>query len=226
MTLDVEGILCCCLHREKSLRGSHALEPLHLPLPSSGRLMRILRSIVAPSTAFVASCDSKCTGCSPIRSKVIRDELVWDKAIFLQKLAHQFERRPLVASGLDENVEHFTLGIHGTPEVGQAPIDLEIDLKMPGCMRLRPAVAKISSDLGSKMVHPAAHGLIGDQDPALSQQILDIAEARGEPDIKPDRLLDDFGREAVAAIADFGHHRWLRLKSLNGKPTDNVTRRA
>jgi len=33
---------------------------------------------------------------------------------------------------LDENVEHFTLGIHGTPEVGQAPIDLEIDLiKMP-----------------------------------------------------------------------------------------------
>jgi hypothetical protein len=24
--------------------------------------------------------------------------------------------------------------------------------------------------------------------------------------------LDDFGREAVAAIADLGHHRWLRLK--------------
>ena len=49
---------------------------------------------------------------------------------------------------------------------------------------------------------------------------------KGEPDIKPDRLLDDFGREAVAAIADLGHHRWLRLKSLNGKPTNNVTRPA
>jgi hypothetical protein len=33
---------------------------------------------------------------------------------------------------LDENVEHFTLGIHGTPEVDQATIDLEIDLiEMP-----------------------------------------------------------------------------------------------
>jgi hypothetical protein len=109
------------------LRGSHALEPLHLPLPSSGRLMRILRSIVAPSTAFMAFCDSKVIRCSPIRSQVICDELVWDKAIFLQQLAHQFERRPLVPPGLDQNVEHLTLGIHGTPEVDQSPIDLEID---------------------------------------------------------------------------------------------------
>jgi hypothetical protein len=49
------------------LRGeAQALEPLHLPLPSSGRLMRILRSIVTPSTAFMAVCDSKITGCSSI----------------------------------------------------------------------------------------------------------------------------------------------------------------
>ena len=77
--------------------------------------MRILRTIVAPSTAFMTFGKSKLTGCSPIRTQVIRDGLVWDKAILLQKLAHQFERRPLVASGLDENVEHLTLGIHGTP---------------------------------------------------------------------------------------------------------------
>jgi hypothetical protein len=44
--------------------------------------MRILRSIVAPSTALIAFCNSKVTGCSPIRSQVIRDELVWDKPYF------------------------------------------------------------------------------------------------------------------------------------------------
>ena len=42
MTLDVESVVGCGMKREKSLRGSDALEPLHLPLPSSGRLMRIL----------------------------------------------------------------------------------------------------------------------------------------------------------------------------------------
>ena len=150
------------------MRGSHALEPLHLHLPSSGRLMRILRSIVAPSTAFVAFGESKLTGCSPIRTQVIGDELVWDKAVFLQKLAHQFERRPFVPPGLDENVENFTLGVHGTPKIDQATTDFQIDLiEMPVGMWLRPAVAKIGRDLGSKMLHPAAYRLIGHHDSAF-----------------------------------------------------------
>jgi hypothetical protein len=90
--------------------------------------MRILRSVVAPSTTFMAFRDSKITGCSSIRSEVIRDQLVGDKAIFIQQLEHEFQGRPLVPPGLDQNVEHLTLGVHGTPEVDQATIDLEIDL--------------------------------------------------------------------------------------------------
>src|SRR5208337_3106954 len=66
--------------------------------------------------------------------------------------------------------------------------------------------------------------LVWDKAIFLHSQILDVAEAQGEPDIKPDRLLDNLGREAVAAIDDLGHHRWLRLKARNGKPADNVTR--
>ena len=38
---------------------------------------------------------------------------------------------------------------------------------------------------------------------------------RVNPEIEPDRLLDNLRREAVAAIADLSHHQ---LKSLNGKP--------
>jgi hypothetical protein len=56
------------------------------------------------------------------------------------------------------------------------------------------------------MVHPAAHRLVGDRDPALGQQVLDIAQAQGETGIKPDGLLDDHGRETIAAVADLGHH--------------------
>jgi len=51
----------------------------------------------------MAFCDPKMTGCCPIRAQVICDELVWDKAIFLQQLAHQFERRPLVPPGLHQH---------------------------------------------------------------------------------------------------------------------------
>jgi hypothetical protein len=85
----------------------------------------------------MAFSDSKITGFSSIRSEIICDELVGDKAIFLQQLAHQFERRPLVPPGLDQQIKNFTLGIHGAPEVDQVTIDLEIDfIEMPDGVRL------------------------------------------------------------------------------------------
>jgi hypothetical protein len=57
---------------------------------------------------------------------------------------------------------------------------------------------------------------------AFGKQVLDVAIAQCEPQVEPDRLLDDFGREPVAAIADLGHHRWLQLKVADGKPDTDV----
>jgi hypothetical protein len=100
-------------------------------------LMRILGSIVAPSTTLVALRDPEITGCSPIRSEIIRDELVWDKAVFLQKLAHEFQCRPFVPFRLDQHVEDLTLGIDGAPKIDHAAIDFQIDLvQMPSRMGL------------------------------------------------------------------------------------------
>jgi hypothetical protein len=50
-------------------------------LKASGRLMRILGSVVAPAATLVAVRDPEITDCSSISSQVIRDQLVWDKAI-------------------------------------------------------------------------------------------------------------------------------------------------
>jgi Resolvase, N terminal domain len=59
-------------------------------------------------------CDPKMTGCSSIRSQLICDELVWDKAIFLQKLAHEFQRGALVPFRLDQHIEDLALGVDGS----------------------------------------------------------------------------------------------------------------
>jgi hypothetical protein len=63
--------------------------------------MRILGSIVAPSTTLMSSCDSEITGSGSIRSQIVRDKLVWDKAILLQELAHEFQRGTLVPPALN-----------------------------------------------------------------------------------------------------------------------------
>jgi hypothetical protein len=41
---------------------------------------------------------------------------------------------------------------------------------------------------------------------AFREQILDVAEAQCEPEIEPDRLMNDLGRETVSVVADFLHH--------------------
>jgi hypothetical protein len=65
------------------------------------------------------------------------------------------------------------------------------------------AFAQIRCDYRPEMVHPAANWLIRDRNPAFRQQILNIAKAQGEPEIEPNRLLDDLGRETVSVVADF-----------------------
>jgi hypothetical protein len=80
---------------------------------------------------------------------------------------------------------------------------------MPGGVGPESSFAQIRRDLGSKVVYPATHGLIRYRDPALSQQIFDVPEAQGEPEIEPDCLLDDLQRKPVTALANLSHDQSL-----------------
>ena len=50
-------------------------------------------------------------------------------------------------------------------------------------MRFRTALAQMRGDHRPEVVHPAAHGLVRDRDPALRKQILDVTKAEREPEI-------------------------------------------
>ena len=70
-----------------------------------------------------------------------------------------------------------------------------------------------------EVVHPAAHGLVRDCDPALSEQIFDVTKAECEPEIEPDRLMYDLRRKPIAGVADFRHPlRLPRIQSASKLP--------
>jgi hypothetical protein len=79
----------CLLHAgcEKGAAGPYALETLYLAFSSSGRLMRILGSVVGPSAAFMAFCGSKVTGCSlvPLCAARSTHSILALKAILIRK---------------------------------------------------------------------------------------------------------------------------------------------
>ena len=62
---------------------------------------------------------------------------------------------------------------------------------------------------GTPEIHPLAgdppHRFVGDVEPSFGQELLGIEIAQSEPEIEPDRVLDDFRREAMAAVAERSH---------------------
>ena len=79
-----------------------ALEALHLALPPSGRLMRILGPIVFPSPAVMQVVDAEIEGCCAVGRQIIRDHSFGREGVL-----HQFQRGVLVALGLDQHINLF-----------------------------------------------------------------------------------------------------------------------
>src|SRR5947209_7885289 len=206
MALDIEGVEDGGVHRQESLCRPGALETLQLELASACWLMRILRSIVLPLAPPMAVLDPKVAGRSAVGSQVVCHQPIGDHRVFLEKLAHQFQRRAPVATGLNENVENLALGVDGAPEVSQLAVDLQVDfIQMPNRVRLWPTLSQIRRDDRTEMVHPSANGFVRHRNPSLGQQVLDVTQAEGEPKIEPNRLANDLGREAIAGVSEFGH---------------------
>ena len=64
--------------------------------------------------------------------------------------------------------------------------------------RSRPRTADIRRDRWSELQEPPPDRLVGCVNTSLGQQFLDIPKGQCEPGIEPDRVADDFWREAVA----------------------------
>ncbi len=58
-----------------------------------------------------------------------------------------------------------------------------------------------TSVLGTELPAPPSDGLVGDHDPPLCKEILDVTEAQAEAVVEPDGVADDLRREPVSAVA-------------------------
>ena len=83
-------------------------------------------------------------------------------------------------------------------------------------MRLRAALAQLRGDDRPEVVHPASDYFVGNCNSAVREPILDVTKAECEPEIEPDRLIDDLRREPISRVADLPHAPWLaRLPTSN-----------
>ena len=60
--------------------------------------------------------------------------------------------------------------------------------------------AQAVGETRSELLAPASHRLVGDDDTALGQDQLDIAQAEAEHVVQPDGMADDLGGEPMTVV--------------------------
>jgi hypothetical protein len=114
-------------------------------------------------------------------------------ALPLQQLAQQALGGTLVASVLDQHVEHHPGLIHSTPEPMLHPGNLDDDLiKMPFVAGAGQPPPDLIGELLAEFERPLPHGFIADHDATCCQHVFDHPKAERKTKIQPDRLARAF----------------------------------
>ena len=151
-------------------------EPLHLPLLSSRRSMRVLGPIVQISALSVLDAGKQLTLSDAIAPQRVGHDHPGYILQTLQKLLAEALRGVGIAPGLNEDVEHNALPIDGTPEILLHASDSDEDfVQVPLVPWPRPVAAQAVSETRTEFLAPASHRLVGDDDTAFRRYQLDIA---------------------------------------------------
>jgi len=176
-------------------------EPLHGPLSSPRRLMRIFGTIVELFVPAVLDREPQAAARCAIGSELVGDQNPRGAGLFANEFAHQPLGGPLVTTALDQSVKHEALLIDGAPEPMFLAIARKNDLiKVPFVAELGRATADRSGKITSELLGPAPDSLMADDDTPGGQQIFDHSQAEWKSEVQPNRMGYDLGGKPVTAI--------------------------
>ena len=129
-------------------------------------------------------------------AQLIRRHPLRREALLAEQLTHEPDSCALVSSALNQDLEDLAFMIDGTPQIHVLARDPDDHfIEMPSIARSRTAPSQAASDRRSEFEHPTANALVGDVEPTLGKQFLNIAIAQGETKVQPDGVLDDDRRK-------------------------------
>src|SRR5947207_8620494 len=154
-----------------------------------------------------------------VRAQLVGCQQFRREAVLPEQLSHEPECRALVAAALHQHIENLALVIDGAPQVHPFAGDANHHLiEVPPVARSWAAPSQPAGEPGPELQNPPPHGFIGNLQASLGQKLLDVAVAQGEPEIKPDRVLDDRRREAMSSIGRLIHAGILPCRATRSNP--------
>src|SRR5262249_9940535 len=139
---------------------------LHLPLSSARRLVRILGSVIEPLVLAMLNGGHELSLRRAVAGELIGDHDPGWPHLPLQQLAQQPLGGVLVASALDQDVEHDPGLVHGSPQPVLYPGDFEHNLiPMPFVTNSRQAATDLVGEMLAEFARPLPHGFVANDEP-------------------------------------------------------------
>jgi hypothetical protein len=153
--------------------------------------MRILGPIIQIPALPVLDAGEQLTLSDTVAPQLVGHDYPWHVLQTPKKSPKEALRRVGIAAGLNENIEHDTILIHGTPEIALHALDSDEDfVHVPLVPWPRPAPTQAGGETCSEFLAPAPHRLIGDDNASLRQEQLNIAQAEAEHMVQPHGVAD------------------------------------
>jgi hypothetical protein len=146
--------------------------------------MGILNAIVLSQALLMRAGQPQLLESRSVRAQLVGDQQFRRGTCLFEQLAHQPQRRALVAAALNKLVEDLAFVIHGAPQIHPSTGDPNHHfVEMPSVARAWALLPQPARDHRAEFQHPAPHCFIGDVKPTLCQKFLDVAIAQGEAEI-------------------------------------------
>jgi hypothetical protein len=99
-----------------------------------------------------------------------------------------------------KNLE-WSRGQTAAPEILPLTLDCHEEfVQVPDVAQATLSVPEYTGVFGTELSEPLSNGLVGDYDPALCQQILNISEAQAKSMIEPNGMADDIRWKSMSVI--------------------------
>ena len=194
-----EGAVDHAVRREEPLGLPGCLEPLHPPLSSPARPMRVLRAIAEVAAAPLSDLGQELALCPAVALQPLGEQPAWLVSEACEQAPEEPPGCTPVPSILNQDVQHRAVLVHRAPERVEHALDAQKHrIEVPGVARLRPAPAQLSGERRADLSAPAPEALrrAGDASPREDQ--FDIPQAQAEHRRQPDRVADALRRDAVS----------------------------
>ena len=159
---QMEEIVDLIVGGEEPLRLAGRFELLHLSLSSARRLVRVLGSVIESLVLAMLDARHDLPLCCAVAGELVGDHDARWPHLLLQQFAQQPLGRLLVASALDQNIEHRPGLVHGAPQPVLHTGDLQHDLiEMPFVANPRKPTRDPVVELLAKFARPLPHRFVG-----------------------------------------------------------------